>query len=73
MVFVILLIALLYFVKIPKALNIFFMSPIIGFLSGSVFWGISAIITERVKSFEIYLLFVIVTGILYALITLVED
>jgi hypothetical protein len=73
MIFIFLLIIALFFVSFPKAVQIFFIAPIIGFLSGSVFWGVTAIITESVKSFEAYAMFLIVTTVLYIITVFVED
>ena len=73
MIFIFLLIIALFFVSFPKAVQVFFIAPIIGFLSGSVFWGITAIITESVKTFEAYGMFLLGTTVLYAITALMED
>ena len=73
MIFIFLLIIAIFFVSFSKAVQIFFIAPIIGFLSGSVFWGVTAIITESVKSFEAYAMFLIVTTVLYIITVFVED
>jgi len=57
------LIALAIIVMFPRLVAVFFVGPVAGVVVGSVLWGLGALIFPALNDFNVWLGFVIVTGI----------